>query len=361
MLCFGQTSRLVITSQIKLPNDSLTKSCLLKSLEQFLADKDKDLSASKVVDKVHYYQYKDFFDTYKNVEKSKEYNDTSFFKCYLTNVVLQPDNSYHVSLAFYGVTANKEVIDKLRTTMIARKDGEYFEFYCPFETNIRLWKSKKIGNISFFYQDNFNKKVALDFDKYNTSIANKLKIQPLQFKYYKCKDAQELYSLMGIDYDISNNGEVRTGSFDLTNKIFLAATNSEQYKHDLTHTYFGLKFAGIVRNWTAEEGYNVYSTDFWGETTEQNFQYLKEFIKANPQIPLISAFEQDLYLKYPIPIKYPLSALLMRKVEKEYGFDKVLELINCGKSDEKYFIKLKEITGITKDTFDAVIKNELQK
>jgi hypothetical protein len=360
IVCFAQTSPLVITPQIKLPTDSLTKSGLIKSLEQFLRDKNQDMSTSNVVDKAHYNQYRDFFDIYKNIERNKKYNDTSFYRCYLTNVVLQPDHSYQISLAFYGISPDKEVINRLRTTMIAKKEKDSFKFYCPFERNVQLWKSQKIGNITFFYKDQFNKKIAQDFEQFNSKIATKLKIEPMQFKYYNCKDVQEIYSLMGIDYDMSRNGEVRSGSFDLTHKVFLSGTNTEQYKHDLTHAYFGLKFPNKVRNWTAEEGYNVYTTDFWGETTEQNFQYVKDFIKANPNTTLLSAFEKDIYLKYPIPIKYPLSALIMRKVEREYGFEKVLELIDCGGSDEHYFKKLKEITGITQETFEEVLKTELQ-
>jgi hypothetical protein len=351
----------VITPEIKLPTDSFIKSGLIKSIEQFLRDKNQDLSTSSVVDKEHYKQYRDFFDIYINIEKSKKYNDTSFYKCYLTNVVLQPDHSYQISLAFYGISPNKEVINRLRTTMIAKKEKDFFKFYCPFETNVRLWKSRKIGNITFFYKEHFDKKIARDFEQYNSSIATKLKIEPIQFKYYKCKDVQEMYYLMGIDYDLSRNGDVRSGSFDLKNKVFLSGTNTEQYKHDLTHTYFALKFPNKVRNWTAEEGYNVYTTDFWGETTEQNFQYLKDFIKANPNTTLLSAFEKNVYLKYPIPIKYPLSALIMRKVEREYGFEKVLALIDCGESDELFLKKLKEITGITKEMLEEVFKTELQK
>jgi hypothetical protein len=359
--CLGQTSELVIIPQVKLPNDSLTKWCLIKSIEQFLRDKNNQLVVSKIIDKGHYNQYKDFFDIYKNIERSKRYRDTTFFRCYLTNVVLQPDHSYEISLSFNGMSPDKEVINRLRTTMIAKKENDLFKFYCPFETNVRLWKSQKVGNITFFYPDSLNKEIALDFDQYNSRIATKLKMAPMQFKYYKCKDIQEVYRLMGIDYDLSINGEVRSGSFDLQNNVFLAGTNTDQYKHDLTHAYFGLKFAGRFRNWTAEEGYNVYSTDFWGETTEQNFQYLKDFIQANPKATLLSAFENNLYLKDPIPIKYVLSALLMRKVEREYGFENVLELISCGASDDNYFKKLKDITGITKETFDEVIKTELQK
>lgn len=358
---FGQNQNLIITPQIKLPNDSLVKQKLLNSLQQFLVDKNNDLSKSKVIETTHFKKYIDFFDAMKDIEISKKYNDTSFFKCYLKNVILQPNKNFKIELSYYGITKDNEVINRLNISLIAKLNNEIFQFYCPFEENVKSWKSQKVGNIEFFYKDSFNKSIATNFDNYNTILSKKLKVNTLQFKYYKCQDIQEVYSLMGIDYDLSRNGEVRSGLFDLTNKIFLAGTNSDQYKHDLTHTYFGLKFTDSLRNWTAEEGYNVYSTDFWGETTAQNFQYLKEYISSNPNITLISAFEQNLYLKYPIPIKYPLSALLMRKVEKEYGFDKVLELISCGESDENYFKKLKEITGITKEMFDNIIKEELYK
>jgi hypothetical protein len=88
------------------------------------------------------------------------------------------------------------------------------------------------------------KRTAKDFDTYNSSLAKKMAIKPLTFRYYKCKDIQEVYKLLGIDYDISINGEMRSGYFDQKNKLFLSGTNSFQYKHDLTHAYFALKYAG---------------------------------------------------------------------------------------------------------------------
>lgn len=357
----GQNQNLIITPQIKLPFDSLVKNKLLFSLQHFLEDKNNDLSKSSFVETSHLNKHIDFFDVMKGIEKSKKYNDTNFFKCYLKNVVLQPNNDFKIELSFYGITKDNEVINRLNISLIAKLKNEIFQFYCPFDENIRGWKSQKIGNIEFFYKDNFNKEVATNFDNYNTILSNKLKLKTLQFKYFKCKDIQEVYSILGIEYDISRNGEVRSGFFDITNKIFLSGTNSDQYKHDLTHAYFGLKFADSLRNWTAEEGYNVYSTDFWGETPPTIFKFLREYISSNPHTSLLSAFENNLILKYPIPIKYPISALLIRKVEEEYGFDKVLELISCGESDDKYFIKLKEITGISKEMFDKIIKEELNK
>ena len=67
------------------------------------------------------------------------------------------------------------------------------------------------------------------------------------------------------------------------------------------------------------------------------------------------------YASGPIPIKYPLSALLIRRVEKEFGFEKVLELISSGESDDNYFAILHKLIGLTKDNFDKIIKEEIKK
>lgn len=360
-IVFGQNSKLKITPLIKLPFDSLVKTRLIQSIEMFLIDKNLDLNKSKVVESNHYKQNIDFFDLLKNIEKSKKYNDTLFFKCYLKNVVLQPNKDYKIDLSYYGIAPNNEVINRLNFSLIARPFEDLFKFYCPFEENTKNWKSKKIGNIEFFYENNIDLDVAEDFEKYNSAIAKKFNLTPIQFKFYKCKDIQEVYKILGVDYDITRNGEMRSGSFDISNKVFLAGTNTDQYKHDLTHTYIGVKYPDSLRNWTAEEGYNIYTTDFWGESSEQIFKYLRDFITSYPDSSLIKAFEKDIYLKYPIPIKYPLAAILVRKVERELGFTKVLELISCGEKEELFFVKLEQLTGITKSTFDQVIKEELRR
>ncbi|HRI01129.1 MAG TPA: hypothetical protein PK006_08760 [Saprospiraceae bacterium] len=358
---FSQNSKLTILPQIKLPNDSVVSSKLLRSLHQFLNDKNDNLKYSSVIDSNHYKRYADFFDLFKNVEKSKRYNDDNFFKCYLKNIVLQPDNSYQIDLSYFGLTKSNEIVHRLDISMLAKETQNNFFFYCPFERNTKYWKSSKVGNITFYYKGDLNKSVALDFDKYNTSIAKKLKLDPIQFDFYNCKDIQEVYGVMGIDYDISRNGEVRSGSFDIKNQLFIAGTNTDQYKHDLTHGYFSLKFADSIRNWTAEEGYNIYTTDYWGESSENIFNYLRSFIKQNPNTSLYEAFQKNIDLKHPIPIKYPLSALLIRRVEREFGFEKVLELVSSGESDDNYFKILYKLIGLTKDNFDEIIKNELQK
>ena len=134
-----------------------------------------------MVELTHYSRYKDFFDVFKNIERSKKYNDTSFFKPYLTNVVLQPDQSYLISLTYSGITPENKVVLRLAASLIAKKTQNQFKLYCPFEGNTKYWNTQKVGNIQFFYEGVLNVKIARDFDAYNTLLARKLKIKPLQF------------------------------------------------------------------------------------------------------------------------------------------------------------------------------------
>ena len=99
IVCLNGKSQVVnykIISQIELPNDSLLRVRLLGSLDVFLGDTRFDLQNSKMVDQDHYSQYFDFFDMLNGVERSRKYNDSSFFKCYLKNVVLQPNGDYRI-------------------------------------------------------------------------------------------------------------------------------------------------------------------------------------------------------------------------------------------------------------------------
>lgn len=364
IVCLNGKSQVVnykIISQIELPNDSLLRVRLLGSLDVFLGDARFDLQNSKMVDQDHYSQYFDFFDMLNGVERSRKYNDSSFFKCYLKNVVLQPNGDYKIDLSYYGTSPEMEIINKLNITFLAKENNENFKFFCPFKENSEAWKSKKIGNIDFFYKEKFDKKEAKDFDRYNSSLAKKMAIKPLTFRYYNCKDIQEVYKLLGIDYDISINGEMRSGYFDQKNKLFLSGTNSFQYKHDLTHTYFALKYADSLRNWMGEEGFNICNNDYWGVPGDEIFKLLKDFIQSNQYFSPLDALKGDEYLKHPILIKYPIAAVLVRKVEKEYGFEKVLELISCGENEENFITKFVQITGIGLDKIDETIKEELKR
>lgn len=358
--CLAQHPRFVVLPQIKLPHDSIESKQLLNSLDCFLNDKNNRLHRSDVVEVSHYEKFKFFFDELAYVEYDKQFKDSLFYICYLTNVVPQAGQGYRVSFVFQGITPDRQIIHKLSASLLAQKGGPLgFRFYCLFDENTRNWSGQKLDHITFYSQSGFDAIVAADFEDYNTQIARKLSVPPLQFKYYKCRDLQHVYELMGIHYDVRINGNKRSGYFDHGSKLFLSGTGTDQYKHDLTHAYFDLILPDSMRNWTAEEGYNIYTTDYWGESGDKIFEYLTEYFQLHPDESVMLAFEKKRILRYPIPIKYPIAAVLMRKIEREYGFDAVLKLIGCGETDADFFLTLEKTTGIRSSDLDQIIPVEL--
>ena len=61
---------------------------------------------------------------------------------------------------------------------------------------------------------------------------------------------------------------------------------------------------------------------------------------------------------FPNQADYIVNALLIKKIEKEKGFEGVWELLNVGpneKGNEKYYQALEKLTGITKSTYNQKI------
>ncbi|MFV8334070.1 hypothetical protein ACNQGB_01680 [Flavobacterium sp. XS1P32] len=359
-LAFGQNSDLIITPQIKIPTDSIAKKYLIENLKIFIQDIENGNVNSGVIAKVHLFKYKDYFDIFNNIQNSDKYG-TRFFKPYLKNIVLQSDRSYKIDISYFGIDDKNQILNRINFSVIAKSENGNFNFYCPFEENVKNWNYKKQKKITFHFDDNFNKENALKFEKYNAEIAKKLNLSPIAFGYYKCKDIQEVYKLLGIDYFLQINGDVRSSWILDKGQIFISGTNLEEYNHDLTHLYFERKFGNEIRNWTAEEGYNIYTTDYWGRKPSEIFELLENFIKENPDKSLYEVFQKNNILQHPIRIKFPISAIFMRKLEREKGFDKVLELICSGKTDDNYYKLLDKYLKVNKDNFDQIVKQELQK
>ena len=61
---------------------------------------------------------------------------------------------------------------------------------------------------------------------------------------------------------------------------------------------------------------------------------------------------------FPLKISCAVNSLIVKKIETEQGFQKVLELITCGKKEttnENYFKALEKTTGINKSDFNAFV------
>ncbi len=358
-LSFSDKSGLFISEFIHFPMEASKKEKLIRSLENLLENKEGNLAASGMVDWKHYEQYNDIFDILKKIEHSKKFQDSTFFKSQLINVVEQPNKSYRVTLAWTGVDTFGHSIPRLIFELGAIEQKDHFQFYCLFEENTAPWNQVRINNVTFYYKNEFNQTIAQSFDAHNSKMAELLEMDPLKMSYYKCRDLQEAYRLFGIHYLADINGTKRGCITINKNNIFVSGTNSEEYNHDLTHYYFAKAVPKEKKNWTAEEGFNVNLTDYWAESTETNYALLKKYLLDNPDLTPLEIFTKNRILKRPIPTKMPVAGIIMRKIKREHGMKAVMQLISCGPTDEDFFRMLDKITNINKNNFNLVVRQEL--
>ena len=82
---------------------------------------------------------------------------------------------------------------------------------------------------------------------------------------------------------------------------------------------------------------------------------------ANNNTDWVEIKETPVYFKtgnFTNSADYIVNALLVKKIEKEKGFEGVWELLNVGpfeKGNEKYYQTLEKLTGITKANYNDTI------
>ncbi len=354
-----KTGNVILSDRISIRLEESTKTQFLKDLNSFLLLKDTDLSTSNLIDPSNYLNYKDIFDELKFIELNAELQDSNYYKPHLINFVKQAENTFLVSLSFIG-NHEKVIEEKAKVTLLVKQINNSFQFLNPFEFYTSNWNTKQLKDVEFHYKGAINEEEALSFATHNEYLASLFRIVPYRMHYYNCRDLQEVYQLLGVDYHIDING-MKRGCVTLSSaNFFISGTNKDEYNHDLTHYYFGLQLPSTARNWVAEEGFNINRTDYWGFSTEDNYTFLREFLAQNDATPL-EIFEKNRIMKSPIPTKMPVAAVIMRKIERENGMAGVMQVIASGTTDEDFFRAIKEVAQISKRNFNKVVIKELKR
>ena len=294
----------------------------------------------------------------RKVTEMPEYANPSF-RWQLINLLELDEAIYSLQLSYSGVLENGSAFSPLTITLLSRETGSTFAVSSPFYYQTRQWKSEVIGKVSFHYQYVFNREEALAFSRHNEYLARKLNLETLAVNYYKCRNLQEVYRLLGVDYSVRINGQSRGSHTNHRANVFLSGTNTDEYKHDLTHYYFEQAVPDSVRNWMAEEGYNITLTDYWGGPRENIFGYLRSYLNAKPRQSTLEVFNNNEPIKAAISARTPIVALIMGIIEREGGFKRVLEVITAGPSKEDFLKSIANVAGITSQNFSSVVDAEL--
>ena len=363
----AQINYLRLNPTIILPKDSAESKNLIVSLNRFLLSAQKPNEENKFVfddEKIETFIQ---LDEIKGIEKNEKNKDDSFYKPYLTNVVLLKDKNYLVQVSYIGTDENTAFL-RASFEFIAYKINDSFAFSSPLLNKTKNWKVKKIGNNIFHYQNSINKKKVKEFSKLTSSFDLKLKSTNKITDYYCCDNMIELQKLVGVNYKSDYNGRTESvwnTSFNNRELIVLGNNNAKFDEFDPHDTWHDKMFTVVPRakyNKVFDEGCAHLYGGSWGLTWKQIWKMFTERVSADKNKNWVDEFGKftnfgDSPQKHLRP-EYIISALIVKKVEREQGFDKVLELITSGpyeKNNENYFKTIEKVTGITKANFNAEV------
>ncbi len=365
-LAYSQTKYLQINPNIVLPKDSIISKSLISSLNEFLLAAQKSNEENKFIFEDEKIETFIQLDELIGIEKSGKFKDDFFYKPYLTNVVLLKENNYLIQVSYIGTNENTAFL-RASFEFIAHKTKNIFTFSSPLLRNTKNWKVEKAGNSIFHYQNIINKNKVKEFNRLTATFDAKLKANKIITDYYLCDNLVDLQKLIGIDYKSDYNGEpenVCSSSFNNRKLIVLGNNNStfnEFDPHDLFHDRLSLVVSRSKVNKPVDEGCAYLYGGSWGFTWKEIFKTFKEQIASNINTNWIEIKETPLSFKtgnFPNQADYIINALLVKKIEKENGFSGVWDLLNVGpfeKGNEKYYLILEKLTGITKANYNNKI------
>ncbi len=360
-------SKIIISSHIQLPKDSIESTQLISDLNVFLLSTQKENKNNTLVlptEKVETYI---LLDEFKDIENSRKFNDTSFYNPYLTNIIQLTNNKYLIQISHIGVHNNEPY---LRTVinLIAHKLDKNFLFSSPLIENTKNWKSKTIDNYTFYYKKNFNEKNAAEYVKKANKFDEKLNSNNKITKIYCTENRTQLLKLIGIDYKLDYNGR-KFGTFSSLNEneqLIILGNNDAEFDnfgpHDLWHDRLNLVVSRRETNRPVDEGCAYLYGGSWGMSWSTIYKRFMMKIATDEKSDWVYYKENSMNFgesdSERLIVDYVINALLIKKIEKEKGFSGVWKLLNCGKFEKEnknYYKTLEEVIGITKKNYNREV------
>jgi len=370
---YAQTKRLIVPGNIAVPRDTSVSKPLIAALDNFLIAAQKPNEENTFIfpdEKIEtFIQLDEVFD----IEKSKRFNNEHFYKPYLTNIVAIENNQYLIKVSYIGVNDSIPILCG-SFEFIAHKSANSYLFSSPLIRNTKNWKTTTAGNNTFHYQTSINQTKLKEFEKLASAFDKKLKATNKKCVFYLCRDFVELQKLVGVDYKIQYNSYAQnnlTSSIG-DNKLIILGSDNATFDnfdpHDLWHDRLSLVISRSKVNKPLDEAYAYLYGGSWGVSWAEIFKLFKEKVASNKNTNWMEVKEQPLNFSTdptrPMMADYVVDALLLKKIEKEKGFDGVWEFLNCGpyeKGNENFYKALEKLTGITKANYNEKVWELVEK
>lgn len=361
----AQEKKIPLAFNIIIKQDTVTRQ-VLTSLNSFIAQKDKAAKENSYILKSDLLEATALLDEMKGIGQNQKLQDPNFYKPVVTNLTKLNDGQFIIQLSYIGVSDNTPAISASFKWLAKLMNGRVY-FYSPLKQNTAGWRTKKKHNITFYYKDKLDRSASTAFSNYVAFYDRKLNTVTKPIEHYYCDNFSEAQQLLGLEYCaayagmLNNNLTANEGG----RSLIINGWNSGGSRfdpHDLFHDRLRTVMNSDVINRPVDEGAAYLYGGSWGKSKEEVISLFFAYARTNP-----NADWKQLYIdgvNYSndngkiLKISYAINALLISKIEKEKGFQAVMDLLACGKKekgDENYFIALNKISGITKESFNAEV------
>ena len=362
MLNVHAQSPVIISKDIRLPQDTTISNLLISSLNGFLAQKEHPAKNNSYVLKDDLPETAILLREMQGIEQNATLNDINFYKPYLTNIIQLNSGDFIIQLSYIGQSANTPVI-RGSYRFMAKKQDDRFCFYSPLRQQTATWKTKRVNYITCYYKDTINLAEVKSYKRTLDYYQIKLKTPTRPVRLYYCDNSSEVLEVLGVDYIANYNGIKNISRTVHENNIDLVlnggyTTGTRFDPHDLFHERLRLVMNPDIINRPVDEGCAYLYGGSWGYTWLEIKDRFKKWLAANPNPDWLTLYLSVANFEAgqkPLKVAYVLNALIAQKLEKEKGMPAVMKLLSCGKreqGDANYFRTLEKLTGITKADFN---------
>ena len=365
LFSFAQTQPLIVPKYIHLPADSVQSAQLVASLNGFLDQTSGPNKDNAFVQEGYLPETSALLDEMKGIGNAGA-GKVNFYRCYLTNAALLDSSDFIIQLAWLGSVDSMPVL-RASFKLIAYREGDRYYFRSPLKRNTAAWRQKKAGAFVFHYNNPLNETALNVYVKKAAEFDRKLGVKEYVTQFYCCNSLQEGLEMLGVDYKLDYNGYYSDNFSSFEDNISLnimGAANSSPALfdlHDLWHDRLHHAIPVSTINKPVDEGCAYLYAGSWGLSWEEIFKQFKAYMGENKD--WLNAFNENKNFgssqQYHLYVAYVIDALLAQKIEKEKGFDAVMEFLACGKSqpgNDNYFAALDRIAGINRMNFNENVE-----
>ena len=361
LVCFASDASAQISVERNLnlelaERDGATALKIEKSLNAFLTEAQKNAYSDNHVDPSHLLEFGFFFGKLAEIgNDSKEFHNPLILKSYPVE-----NGSYRLTIAFTGTKTDKPFVYQV-TELKAMPYRDHFRFFCTFKDNTAHFKSKKIGNVTYYSSRSIDEKRSSEFVGFTQKLAKLTKGPVPELDYYCFRNLDELLKSYGFLYSARQCNFLRydLGFTDNKGKTFVTGTDSENYVFGYLPDYL------LYNLPDQEEIYPPFAQGiaaFYGgyglsnDDLEELKRQFREKLKESPEIDFLQEFKKGRGSSVNRHFShYVMDAFLFEEALKTKGFDEAFKLLYSGSQGERFFRNLKNILAIDESNFHSTI------